>query len=117
MTRRGYFINVLMIMYCSGDCDEPKAKTNAEMYEGSSDVGSIRIYGCLAGYSPFGSASVTCLDDSTWSTSDFGCIGVYLIIYGVTGSRGHGVTGSRGHGVTGSGAWTTLLGVPRTLGV
>jgi hypothetical protein len=84
-------------MYCSGDCSDPQAIPHAEVDGGSTIIGSVRNYGCLDGYSPIGSGSVTCLDNSTWNSPVFECAGLELILYGVTGSRGHGVTGSRGH--------------------
>ncbi|KAL5017423.1 hypothetical protein ScPMuIL_007012 [Solemya velum] len=54
-------------------CDEPPGLENAEIDVGTVTVGSIRHYTCYYGMGMYGSGSVTCQADSTWSTLDSQC--------------------------------------------
>jgi hypothetical protein len=67
------------MVYFPTDCGDPQPAPHADVDGGSTTIGSVRNYGCLTGYLPTGSGSVTCLDNATWSSMEIQCTGLEQI--------------------------------------
>lgn len=56
-------------------CDEPPELVNAVTGAGTTTIGSVRHYTCFDGWGMYGSGTVTCQSDTSWSSLDSECFG------------------------------------------
>ncbi|KAL5017477.1 hypothetical protein ScPMuIL_007066 [Solemya velum] len=54
-------------------CDEPPELANAVTGAGTTTIGSVRHYTCSDGWGMYGSGTVTCQSDTSWSSLDSEC--------------------------------------------